>query len=50
VDAIGDRTGVILVAQSLAGFSASLVSGRVPVTLLVLMNAMIPRPGETGGE
>jgi len=50
VDAIGDRTGLILVAQSLAGFSAPLVSGRVPVALLVLINAMIPRPGETGGE
>jgi pimeloyl-ACP methyl ester carboxylesterase len=50
VDAIGNRTGLILVAQSLAGFSAPLVSGRVPVALLVLINAMIPRPGETAGE
>jgi pimeloyl-ACP methyl ester carboxylesterase len=50
VDAIGDRTRVILVAQSLAGFSAPLVCGRVPVDLLVLLNAMIPRPGETGAE
>jgi pimeloyl-ACP methyl ester carboxylesterase len=50
VDAIGDRTGVILVAQSLAGFSAPLVCGRVPVDLLVLLNAMIPRPGETGAD
>jgi pimeloyl-ACP methyl ester carboxylesterase len=50
VDAIGDRTRVVLVAQSLAGFSAPLVCGRVPVDLLVLLNAMIPRPGETGAE
>jgi pimeloyl-ACP methyl ester carboxylesterase len=50
VHAIGERIGVILVAQSLAGFSAPLVSGRVPVALLVLLNAMIPRPGETGAE
>jgi pimeloyl-ACP methyl ester carboxylesterase len=50
VDSIGDRTGVILVAQSLAGFSAPLVCERVHVKLLVLLNAMIPRPGETGSE
>jgi pimeloyl-ACP methyl ester carboxylesterase len=50
VDSIGGRTGVILVAQSLAGFSAPLVCERVPVKLLVLLNAMIPRPGETGSE
>ena len=50
VHAIGDRTGLILVAQSLAGFSAPLVCARVPVDLLVLVNAMIPRPGETGNE
>jgi Alpha/beta hydrolase family len=50
VGAIGDRTGVILVAQSLGGFSAPLACVRVPVELLVLLNAMIPRPGETGAE
>ena len=50
VESIGDRTGVILVAQSLAGFSAPLVCERVSVELLVLLNAMIPRPGETGAE
>ncbi|HET9522125.1 MAG TPA: alpha/beta fold hydrolase, partial [Candidatus Limnocylindrales bacterium] len=32
----------------LAGFTAPLVCERVPVALLVLLNAMIPRPGETG--
>ena len=50
VDSIGGRTCVVLVAQSLAGFSAPLVCERVPVELLVLLNAMIPRPGETGSE
>ena len=48
VDAVGDRTGVIVVAQSLGGFSAPLVCERVRVELLVLLNAMIPVPGETG--
>jgi pimeloyl-ACP methyl ester carboxylesterase len=50
VAAIGDRTGNVLVAQSLAGFSAPMVCERMPVDLLVLLNAMIPRPGETGAE
>src|SRR5262245_59631412 len=49
VEAIGDRRGLVLVAQSLAGFVAPLVCQRVPVDLLVLLNAMIPKPGETGG-
>lgn len=50
VDAIGDRTGIVLVAQSLAGFTAPLVCTRVPVDLMVLVAAMIPAPGETGLE
>ncbi len=50
VAAIGDRSNVVLVAQSLAGFSAPLVCERRPVDLLVLLNAMIPLPGETGND
>lgn len=50
VDAIGDRTGLVLVAQSMGGLSAPIVAARVPVDLLVLLNAMIPRPGESGGD
>jgi len=50
VDAIGDREDVILVAQSLAGFTAPLVCDRVPVRLLVLVAAMVPRPGEAPGD
>ncbi|HEY3062532.1 MAG TPA: alpha/beta hydrolase [Chloroflexota bacterium] len=50
VDAIGDRQDVALVAQSMAGFTAPLVCSRVPVQILVFLNAMIPRPGETPGE
>ena len=48
--AIGDRSDVVLVAQSMGGLTAPLVCERVPVELLVLLNAMVPRPGETGGE
>ena len=39
----------VLVAQSMGGFTAPLVCDRLPVRLLVLLNAMIPVPGETGG-
>jgi pimeloyl-ACP methyl ester carboxylesterase len=50
LDAIGDRRELILVAQSLAGFTAPLVCDRIKVDLLVLLVAMIPRPGEPPGE
>src|ERR1700720_3079732 len=50
IDAIGDRSRVILVAQSLAGFTAPLVAARIPVDLLILVAAMVPRPGEAPGE
>ena len=47
VGVIGSRSEVILVAGSLGGFTAPLVCERVPVRELVLVNAMIPDPGET---
>jgi len=50
VAAIDNRTDVVLVAQSLGGFTAPLVCERVPVRMLVLVNAMIPIPGEVVGE
>ena len=46
VDATGSRSEVVLVAGSLGGFTAPLVCERVPVRELVLVNAMIPDPGE----
>jgi pimeloyl-ACP methyl ester carboxylesterase len=50
VDAIGVRSDVVLVGQSMGAFTALLVCERIPVRLLVLLNAMTPTPGETGGE
>ena len=50
VDAIGDRTDLVVVAHSLGGFTGPLVCVRVPVDLLVLVAAMVPAPGETGEE
>lgn len=48
-DAIDDRRNVVLVAQSLGAFTAPLATAMVPVTAIVLVNAMIPVPGETPG-
>ena len=47
LQAIGDRSELVVVGQSLGGFVAPLVAERRPVELLVLLNAMVPRPGET---
>src|SRR4051794_1918017 len=50
VSAAQGHRRVILVAQSLAGFSVPLACDRLNVAALVLLNAMIPGPGETGGD
>lgn len=50
VDAAGDYEDVVLVAQSMGGFTAPLVCERIGVHALVFVNAMIPRPGETAGQ
>jgi pimeloyl-ACP methyl ester carboxylesterase len=48
--AIGGRPDVVLVAQSFAGFIAPMVANRLPVAMIVLLNAMIPLPGEKPGD
>lgn len=54
VEATGHRgewdDELVLVAQSMAGFTAPMVCDRVPVDLMVLVAAMVPSPGESGGE
>ena len=50
VAAIGGRRDVVVVAQSMGAFTAPAACARSPVRLLVLVNAMIPLPGETAGE
>ena len=47
---IGQKTNVILVAQSLGAFTAAVVCQLVPVGKLIFVNAMIPVPGETAGD
>lgn len=46
---IGSRSNVTLVAQSLGGFTAPVVSARKALGALIFVNAMIPQPGETAG-
>jgi pimeloyl-ACP methyl ester carboxylesterase len=41
---------LIVVAQSLGGFVGPLVCSRVRCDLLVMVAAMVPRPGESAGE
>jgi predicted esterase YcpF (UPF0227 family) len=43
--AIGDRDDLIVVGQSLGGFTAPLVCDRVAARLLVLVATMVPAPG-----
>jgi pimeloyl-ACP methyl ester carboxylesterase len=50
IEAIGERTDLVVVAQSLGGFTAPLVCERVPVKLLVLVAPMIPAPGEAPAD
>jgi pimeloyl-ACP methyl ester carboxylesterase len=50
VRAIGDRprAELVVVAQSLGGFTGPIVCDRVKADLLVLVAAMVPAPGESG--
>ncbi|HMF82228.1 MAG TPA: alpha/beta hydrolase [Acidimicrobiia bacterium] len=45
-----DTSDVVLVAQSLGGFTAPLVCEQVPVRLVILVAAMVPQPGELLGD
>jgi pimeloyl-ACP methyl ester carboxylesterase len=50
VEAIGDRAHLVVVAQSLGGFTAPLVCARKPADLLVLVAGMVPLPGESAND
>jgi pimeloyl-ACP methyl ester carboxylesterase len=41
---------LVVVGQSMGGLTAPLVCAQAPARLLVLVAAMIPRPGESGGQ
>lgn len=44
------RSGLVVVASSMGSYTGARVCSEVPVDLLVLLNAMVPLPGESGGE
>lgn len=48
VDAIEECSEPVVVAQSMGGFSAVMACERAP-RMLILVNAMVPAPGETPG-
>ena len=50
LDAIGDRTDLIVVAQSFGAFTAPLVCERVPTEMLVLVAGLVPAPGEAARD
>jgi pimeloyl-ACP methyl ester carboxylesterase len=49
-EAIGDRSGVVVAAQSMGAFTAPLLCERADVAALALLCPMIPAPGDTGGD
>ena len=49
-DLVGGRTDLTVVALSMGGFLAPLLCAHLPVMRLVMVNAMIPNPGEAPGE
>lgn len=50
IEAIGGRQNVVVVAQSFGGYVAPIVADRVDARLIVMVAAMVPRPGETADE
>lgn len=50
LNAIGERTDLVVVGHSYGGFTAPLVAEKLPVRLLVLLSGMIPAPGEPPSE
>lgn len=50
VAAAGDRDGLVVAAHSLGAFTAVPLCERLAVARLVLLNAMIPAPGERAGD
>jgi hypothetical protein len=50
IDAIESCAEPVVVAQSMGGFSAVMACDRIQVVELILVNAMVPAPGETPGD
>jgi pimeloyl-ACP methyl ester carboxylesterase len=50
VDAIGDRSDLVVVGHSYGAFTAPLIAGKLPVRMIVLLTPMVPQPGERPGD
>jgi pimeloyl-ACP methyl ester carboxylesterase len=50
LDAIGDRTDLVVVAQSMGAYTAALIASKLPVDMIILVAGMTPAPGETPGD
>lgn len=50
VEAVGDRTDLVVVGHSYGAFTAPLVADRLPTDTLVLLAGMIPSPGEAPND
>ncbi len=50
VEAAAESREVVVVAQSMGSYAASVAATRLDVRRIVLLNAMVPAPGETPGE
>ena len=50
VDLAATTGPVVLVAQSMGAYAAALAADRVRAVHLVLLNAMVPAPGESAGD
>jgi pimeloyl-ACP methyl ester carboxylesterase len=50
LDAAAGRSEIVLVAQSMGAFTALSASGRLAMRHLVLVNAMVPAPGEAARD
>jgi pimeloyl-ACP methyl ester carboxylesterase len=49
--AVGVPTGpLVVVGQSMGAFTAPLVASRLPTSLIVLVNPMVPAPGESAAQ
>ncbi|MCW0214733.1 MAG: alpha/beta hydrolase [Pseudonocardia sp.] len=50
VAALDGRPDPVVVAQSMGAFTGPLVCARIPTRQLILVNPMVPAPGESGAE
>lgn len=50
IAALGSRSGVTVVAQSMAAYTAPIIATKVPVESIVLVAPMVPAPLETPGQ